>query len=175
MLSRRSFARWGAITLGNVFAWGVVISGAKYLLDPLSKKGSNGLFRPLARLSQLKVGEPQAFAVIAKRQDAWVRYPAEPIGSVWLIRQVDGTSPVVLALSAECPHLSCPVNLAADHATFLCPCHQASFRFDGQTLNTVSPRAMDALEVQLSDEPDPEIAVRFVRFQPQSSEKKPLV
>ena len=65
--------------------------------------------------------------------------------------------------------------MAPNHQTFLCPCHQASFRFDGQTLNSVSPRPMDALEVRLSDDPDPEIAVKFERFQPQTPEKKPLV
>ncbi len=175
MFNRRAVFRWSALALGNAFALAVAIPGAKYLLDPLGKKGSGGAFRSMTRLSQLKVGEPQAFAVIAKRQDAWVRYPPEPVGSVWLIRQAEGASPAVLALSAECPHLSCPVNLAPDRQTFLCPCHQASFRFDGQTLNTVSPRAMDTLEVRLSDESDPEVAVKFERFQPQAREKKSLV
>ena len=175
MLNRRAFYRWGALALGNVFAVALAAPGLKYLFDPLNRKGSSGQFRAMTRLSQLEVGKPQAFAVIAKRQDAWVRYPPEPVGSVWLVRQGEGASAPVLALSAECPHLSCPVNLAPDHQTFLCPCHQASFRFDGATLNEVSPRPMDSLEVRLSEETDPEIAVKFERFQPQMREKKPLV
>lgn len=175
MLNRRSLYRWGALALGNAVALSVAIPGLKYLLDPLGRKASGGEFRPMTRLSQLKVGEPQAFSVIAERQDSWVRYPPEPVGSVWLIRQADGAVPPVLALSAECPHLSCPVNMAPDRQTFLCPCHQASFRFDGVTLNAVSPRPMDSLEVRLSTDPDPEVAVKFERFQPQAREKKPLV
>ena len=174
MLNRRALYRWGALTLGNTLALAVAIPGLRYLFDPLGKRAEGGDFHPMARLGQLKVGEPQAFSVIARRQDSWVRYPPEPVGSVWLIRQSEGASPPVLALSAECPHLSCPVNLAPDHQTFLCPCHQASFRFDGKTLNAVSPRPMDALEVRLSNDPDPEIAVKFERFQPQTREKKPL-
>lgn len=175
MLNRRALYRWGALALGNAFALAVAVPGLRYLLDPLGKRAGGGEFRPMTRLSQLKAGQPQAFSVIAKRQDGWVRYPPEPVGSVWLIRQSDFPDSQVLALSAECPHLSCPVNLAPDHQTFLCPCHQASFRFDGETLNPVSPRPMDALEVRLSSDPDPEVAVKFERFQPQAREKKPLV
>ncbi len=175
MFNRRVFYKWSALALGNALAVAVTVPVAKFLLDPLGKKSGGGLFRPMTRLSNLKVGEPQAFAVIAKRQDAWVRYPAEPVGSVWLVRQEEGVNPPVKAFSAECPHLSCPVNLAPDRRTFLCPCHQASFRFNGETLNAVSPRGMDALEVRLSGGPDPEIAVKFERFVPQSREKKPLV
>lgn len=175
MIHRRAIFRWAAVALGNAFALAVAVPVVRYLLDPMGRRAGGGSLRPLARLSQLKVGEPQAFAVIARRQDSWVRYPPEPVGSVWLIRQEAGASPPVLALSAECPHLSCPVNLAPDRKTFLCPCHQASFRLDGATLNAVSPRAMDALDVVLSDDADPEVRVRFERYQPQSREKKPLV
>lgn len=175
MFNRRALYRWSAIALGNSLALAVAVPVLKYLLDPLGKRLGGGSFRPLTRLSQLKVGEPEAFAVIAKRQDAWVRYPPEPVGLVWLVRRADGSEPKVLAFSAECPHLSCPVNVAPDRRTFLCPCHQASFRFDGQTLNAVSPRGMDALEIRLNDDTDPEISVKFERFVPQSREKKPLV
>ncbi len=175
MLNRRAIYRWGVLALGNAFALTVAIPGLKYLLDPLGKKSDTGTFRPMTRLSQLKAGEPQAFSVIATRQDGWVRYPPEPVGSVWLIRKTEYPDSEVVALSAECPHLSCPINLAPDHQTFLCPCHQASFRFDGHPLNSVSPRAMDTLEVKMGEGTDPEIAVKFERFQPQTREKKPLV
>ena len=175
MLNRRDLYRWGTVALANAMALAVAIPGVKFLLDPLGKRSAAGEYRPLARLSQLVAGEPQAFAVIARRQDAWVRYPPEPIGSVWLIRHDDGATPSVVALSAECPHLSCPVNLAPDRKTFLCPCHQASFGLDGSTLNAVSPRRMDELDVRLSKDDDPEVAVKFERYQPQTREKRPLV
>jgi nitrite reductase/ring-hydroxylating ferredoxin subunit len=166
--------RLGAVALGQLFALGLVIPGLKYWLDPLGKKSGGGDFRPLTRLDQLKVGEPQAFAIIAERQDAWVKYPAEPIGSVWLIRQPEGSKEPVLAFNAECPHLGCPVNLAPDRKSFLCPCHQAAFTFGGQRTNEVAARGMDSLPVELSAGPDPEVAVKFERFQPQTAEKKPL-
>lgn len=175
MIHRRVIFRWAALGLGNALALALAVPGVRYLLDPLGRRSGSSDTRSLTRLSQLKVGEPQSFAVIARRQDSWVRYPPEPVGLVWLIRQAEGVSPPVLALSAECPHLSCPVNLAPDRRSFLCPCHQASFRLDGATLNTVSPRAMDSLAVSLGEGADPEVLVRFERYQPQTSEKKPLV
>jgi Rieske Fe-S protein len=174
MPTRRDLHRLGALALGNLFALALAIPGLKYLLDPLGKSSGSGVFRPLARLGQLPVGEPRAFAIIAERQDAWVKYPKEPVGSVWLIRQPEGSKPPVLALSAECPHLSCPVNLAPDRRSFLCPCHHASFALDGRKTNEVARRGMDALEVEIGDGPDPEVRVKFERFQPQSAEKKPL-
>ena len=37
------------------------------------------------------VGEPRSFAIIARRRDAWVQYPEEPVGSVVL--ELDGVEP----------------------------------------------------------------------------------
>ncbi len=174
MPNRREVYRLGALALGNLFGLALAVPGLKFLLDPLGKGSGSGEFRTLTRLGQLKVGQPQAFSIIATRTDAWVRYPEEPVGTVWLVRQPGGAKEPVLALSAECPHLSCPVSLAPDHRSFLCPCHSGSFAFDGSRKNQVTARGMDGLPVELSSDPDPEIRVKFERFQPQIAEKKPL-
>jgi menaquinol-cytochrome c reductase iron-sulfur subunit len=173
MPNRRDLFRLGAAALGSLFGVALAVPGIKFLLDPLGKKAAGRAFRPLTTLGQLKVGEPRAFAIIARRQDAWVRYPEEPVGSVWLVRQPEGSKEPVLAFSAECPHLSCSVKLAPDRRTFLCPCHGANFALDGAKLNEVAARGMDTLSVELSTGPDPEVLVKFERFQPQSAEKKP--
>ena len=174
MPNRRDVFRLGAVALGNLFALALAVPGIKFLLDPLGKKASGGAFRSLTTLGQLEVGKPRAFAIIARRQDGWVRYPEEPVGSVWLVRQPEGSKEPVVAFSSECPHLSCPVNLAPDGKSFLCPCHGANFAFDGKALNEVAARGMDTLPVELSRGSDPEVLVKFERFQPQSAEKKPL-
>ena len=70
-----------------------------------------------------------------------MKYPREPVGSVWLIRQPDGAKPEVVAFTAECPHLGCAVNLAADGKSFLCPCHTSAFTFDGQAAERDPPAA----------------------------------
>lgn len=174
MISRRDFYRFGSIALGNAIALALAVPGVRYLLDPLSRKAGAGGFRPLARLSQLEPGKPQAFPIIESRLDAWVRYPKEPVGSVWLIRQQDDPKRVV-AFTSECPHLGCAVGMSADGQSFFCPCHTSSFAFDGSIKNKIPPRGMDALEVTLSDEADPQVEVKFERFQTQSTERKPLV
>ena len=173
-MNRRDFYRYGTIALGNVVALTLAVPGVAYLIDPLRRKWKQGGYEALTRLSQLTVGSPQAFAIIAERQDAWVKYPREPVGSVWLLRQPAGSPEPVIAFTGECPHLGCAVNLSGDGKNFLCPCHASRFDFQGKPLNRIPPRGMDRLEVSLSTDSDPEVRVRFQRFRTQTEEKTPL-
>ena len=49
----------------------------------------------------------------------------------------------MIALSSECPHLGCAVNLTADGKSFLCPCHTSAFDLEGTKKNAIPPRNMD--------------------------------
>src|SRR5262249_38166883 len=118
-MNRRDLYRYGTIALGNLVALTLAVPGVAYLLDPLRRRTRQGDFEPLTRLGQLTEGVPQGFPIIDERQDAWVKYPREPVGSVWLIRQPAGSKEPVIAFSAECPHLGCAVNLSADAKSFL--------------------------------------------------------
>lgn len=173
-MNRRDFYRYGTIVLGNLVALTLAVPGVAYLLDPLRRKPKQGDYQELATLSELTVGVPKSVSIIEERQDAWVKYPREPVGSVWLIRQPASSKTPVIALSAECPHLGCAVNLGADGVSFFCPCHTSSFALDGAVKNAVPPRPMDTLDVQLSNDPDPKVKVKFQRFRAQSEEKIPL-
>ena len=173
-MNRRSFHCYGTILLGNVVALAVAVPGVGYILDPLRRKSKQGESQRLAKLSELTVGKPEAFAVIDARQDAWVKYPREPVGSVWLVRQLEGTKPAVVAFTAECPHLGCAVNLDAAGKSFLCPCHTSRFDFSGKPENSVPPRGMDTLDVEVTSGDDPEVRVKFQRFRTQEKEKTPL-
>lgn len=175
MILRREFCRYGTVALGTLMGLALGVPGVAYLLDPLGKKSKVGAARRLARLGELTPGVPKSFPVVEERQDAWVKYPREPVGSVWLVRQPEGAETPVVAFSAECPHLGCAINLNADGRSFLCPCHTSAFTLEGEPLNQVPPRGMDRLEVELSGGDDPEILVRFERFQTQIEEPKPLV
>lgn len=170
-MTRRDFYRFGTVAVGNLIALALAVPGVAYVLDPLRRASKQGELQRLARLSDLTVGAPRSFAVIDERQDAWVKYPREPIGSVWLIRQPDSS---VKAFTAECPHLGCAVNLTPDGTMFHCPCHTSSFDLNGKVLNKIPPRGMDSLTVELSKDDDPEISVKFLRFRTQEKEKTPL-
>ena len=99
----------------------LAVPGVAFIVSPLRSKGRDESFETLTSLNQLDVGVPRSFSIIQERHDAWVKYPREPVGSVWLIRQPAGTDPPVLALTSECPHLGCAVNLSADGKGFLVP------------------------------------------------------
>jgi menaquinol-cytochrome c reductase iron-sulfur subunit len=171
-MNRRDVYRYGTVVLGSLVALALAVPGVAYLVDPLRRKTKAGDFTPLAKLDELPVGSPQSFAIVDERQDAWVKYPREPIGSVWLVRQPEGSKVPVVAFTSECPHLGCAVNLSADGKNFFCPCHTSSFDFAGKPLNAIPPRGMDALEVRITD--DARVEVRFRRFRTQSEEKIPL-
>ncbi|MDR3639676.1 MAG: Rieske 2Fe-2S domain-containing protein [Isosphaeraceae bacterium] len=176
-MNRRDLYRFGTLALGGLVTLALAVPGVAYLFDPIlrKKKGQEQDYEELTTVSRLKVGVPEVFPIIEERLDAWVKYPREPVGSVWLVRQPPGTKPEVLAFSAECPHLGCAVNLSADRQSFFCPCHTSNFHFDGTRINTIPPRGMDKLDVRLSNDTDPKVAVRFQRFRVQSTESIPLV
>lgn len=173
MPSRRDFYRSLSVSLGSAMAMVMAVPGLRFLLDPLFKKEQGGTFRALTRLDQLVPGKPQSFPILADRRDGWVKYPREPVGSVWLIRREAGASPEVVAFSGECPHKGCAIGVGGD-GLFTCPCHLAKFGLDGRPLNDIPPRGMDSLEVELTKGPAPEVLVKFERFRPLAKEKKPL-
>jgi menaquinol-cytochrome c reductase iron-sulfur subunit len=177
-MTRRDFYRYGSIVLDGLIKLVIAVPAVAFLVSPLREKrqdaGEND-FETLTSLSQLTVGVPRSFAIIKDRTDAWVRYPSEPVGSAWLIRQPAGAKPEVIAYSAECPHLGCAINLAADGKSFLCPCHASAFDFEGQRQNDVPPRPMDRLDVELTADPDPKVRVKFQQFRTLAEERIPLV
>ena len=174
-MPRRGFLGLATAAIGSAIGLVLAVPGAAYVLTPLRKRGREGGLETLARLSQLEVGVPRSFAIIEERSDAWVKYPREPVGSVWLVRQPPGARPEVIAMTSECPHLGCAVNLTADRKAFLCPCHTSAFDLEGKPQNNVPPRPMDRLDVELTPGDDPEVRVKFQRFRAQSEEKVPLV
>jgi len=171
---RRDLLGLATVALGGLIAAILAVPGMAYLLSPLRRKGSAGALHTLTRLGQLEVGVPRLFAIVQERKDAWVKYPPEPVGAVWLVRQPAGSDPPVVALQSECPHLGCAVNFKADRGGFVCPCHTSAFTLDGTPTNRVPPRPMDRLDIELTPGEDPEIRVRFQRFRAQSEERIPL-
>lgn len=175
--SRRDLLLWSSRIMAALLGLLVLIPGVGYVLTPLIRsRGSSGGFTPIGRFGDLEEGVPKSFPVVEPRQDAWVRYPDEPVGMVWLVRQPKGSPEPVVALSAECPHLACAITLSPDKATFFCPCHTSAFSLKGDRLNKVPPRGMDRLEIEPFDPEDPDAVVRvkFLRFRTMTEEQIPL-
>ena len=97
-MTRRDFFRIATMAVGGLMGLVLAVPGVAYVISPLRKKEGEGTFESLTRLSQLEAGVPRSFAIIKERRDAWVKYPREPVGSVWLIRQPAGSEQPVIAL-----------------------------------------------------------------------------
>lgn len=161
---RRGFLRQAtAIVCGAAALLVPAATGILVFLNPLRQKGQGGQFRRLATIDVLPDdGTPQKVPVIADRTDAWSRFPAEPIGAVFLRRQ----GREVTALQVVCPHAGCSINFetSATGGKFFCPCHRASFDLAGHRTDPVSPspRDMDPLEVEVRNQS--EVWVKFQTF-----------
>jgi nitrite reductase/ring-hydroxylating ferredoxin subunit len=166
---RRSFL---ANLLALVFAAAAlavpVVSALAAFLNPWRQKASSGKWIRAASLDSLPEGQPQRCPIIADRTDAWNDFPAEAIGAVFLIR---GKDKQVLALQSICPHNGGCVSFDTAKSCYLCPSHGARFDVQGRRLgeNSVSPRDLDALEVEVRD--GGEVWVKYETFRDGVSEK----
>lgn len=179
--TRRSFfAVATAIAAGSLAVLTPIGVGIAAFLSPLFRRTASSEVR-VALLDQVPDdGKPRYFPVVADRDDAWTRYPAQRIGAVYLVRDPDQETPV--AFTAKCPHAGCFIGYAENDAHFKCPCHTSSFNLDGTRVHgeqEVAPRGMDELDVEVRKIAGPdgaqisEVWVRFVEFQTGVKERIP--
>jgi Rieske Fe-S protein len=160
--TRRGFlGKTLAVVCGTAALATPVVAGIATFLNPLRQKSQGGQFMRLASLDAIPAdGTPLKVPVITDRTDAWSRFPAEPIGAVFLRRS--GSS--VTALQVICPHAGCSINYDAAGRKYFCPCHAASFSLSGKRTDATSPspRNMDSLEVEVRDKH--QVYVKFQTF-----------
>jgi menaquinol-cytochrome c reductase iron-sulfur subunit len=170
---RRSFLRWAIYGLDAVLAAVIGAPAIAFLIDPRNRKAQASEFTTVARLSDLPLDQPYEVVIRQTRRDAWTLHRDEVVGRVFLIKRPSGQ---VTAFTTICPHLGCSINYTGDaEAPFLCPCHGARYRLDGERLAGPAPRGMDALEVR-PDPDDPErVQVKYQTFWPMLDHKEPRV
>ena len=152
----------------SVFAGGAIVSvpvgaGVATLFSPLIGGAQGGVRIRLAAVDDLPSdGSPKLYQVVAERTDAWTKYPAKPLGSVFLRKLEDGG---VKAFNSSCPHAGCSVGFRARDEVFYCPCHESTFLLDGSRGEVcVSPRGLDSLEVDQEKLSEGEVWVIFQNF-----------
>jgi menaquinol-cytochrome c reductase iron-sulfur subunit len=164
--SRREFlGKTVAVACGAVALATPVAAGVVTFLHPLRQKSLGGQFMRLALLDAVpEDGTPLKVAVIADRSDAWSRFPAEPIGAVFLSRTGGKSDGKVEAFQVICPHAGCSIGYDAPGRKYFCPCHAASFDLAGKRTDETSPspRDMDSLEVEIRNKN--EVWVKFQTF-----------
>jgi menaquinol-cytochrome c reductase iron-sulfur subunit len=149
--------KWATHGLGVLFGALLGVPAVAYLIDARNRPAPPSDFHTVARLSELQKGVPHQVVIHDVRQDAWTLHPNDVIGRVWLIRR-DGDK--VDAFTTTCPHLGCSVNYEAKEGLFICPCHGGTFVLSGQRKELTerknpAPRGMDALQIKVSEDPDP--------------------
>jgi Rieske Fe-S protein len=168
---RDFFVKAAAVGLGAAATAVPLLAGLATVLDPLRRKAGGGGPVFVTTLNALPAdGVPQRFQIIADRADVWNKYPNVPIGAVYLRR----VGEKVEALNVTCPHAGCPVEFKSATNSFLCPCHDSTFKLDGTlaSAKSPSPRGMDSLAVEVRN--GSEVWVRFQNFEAGKSAKIPL-
>ena len=144
--------------------------GGLFFLGPYlrKKETASGFVDTRLTLAALpEDGRPQLVTIIQDRVDAWNGFPNQPVGTIWLRRIGDQ----VIAFNTVCPHLGCSVDYRPSENDFYCPCHSSAFDIDGKKANSIPPRSMDDLEVNVEDG---RILVRYVNYRAGETEKVPV-
>jgi Rieske Fe-S protein len=170
MISRRRLFEVITGALATAIGVAIAVPAAALLTFPARKRTIFGADEPLevARLDALPDGKPVRVVVRApRRRDAWTAFSDVTLGAVWLIRE----GAEVRALSTVCPHAGCAVDWDERGAAFVCPCHDSRFAANGERSSGPSPRAMDALEVDLKEG---RVSVAWRRFKTATPKKEPV-
>lgn len=170
MTTRRRVLEVIVGAIATVVGVAVAVPAAAFLTFPTRKRTISGADEPLdvAKLDALPEGRPVRVAIKApRRRDAWTAFTDVTLGGCWLVRQGDKVS----ALSTVCPHAGCAVDWDEGAAAFVCPCHDSHFSLDGEKQSGPSPRAMDALEVDVKEG---RVAVAWRRFKTATPKKEPV-
>ena len=144
------------------YAGALLVPAARYL--EANGAGAGGRWLRVARLEAVREGTPVRLAVRGEDRHAFTVTPEVTLGSVWLARDGDR----ITALSSECPHLGCAVDLSASGQSYGCPCHTSRFALDGKVESGPSPRGMDPLPTRVVDG---WVEVEFRRFRQGSTER----
>ncbi len=177
-LARRTFFARLSMLLGGAVTAALAAGPIAMLLHPvLGTRRANAPddWTPVGPVSSFMVGAPPRRVVLTEdREDAWLRQPGVPVGSVLVQRQDEAAFTV---FSAVCPHLGCAVGYAVSKSCYLCPCHTSSFTLDGALLPhedgspNPSPRGLDPLAWRVQGG---QLQVQWVRFKTGTADRTRL-
>jgi menaquinol-cytochrome c reductase iron-sulfur subunit len=165
---RRGFLKVGIGVLGAGVGAAVLGPVAGLAMHPLRESTTSGSDDFIVAGSRGTFGEePTRVDLYSDRVDAWNRVINVKVGSAWVLER----GGELVALSTVCPHLGCGLDYQATESKFYCACHKSYFTLDGAVENGPSPRAMDALEVQVEEKL---VSIRYQRFKQGIEGKEPI-
>ena len=152
-VERRGFIARVTMALGGLLGAALSAGPIGMLIHPLiarQPEGDAGEWSAVGAAARFAVGDaPKRMVLKEDRQDAWLRQPGVPVGSILVQRATESEFRV---FSAVCPHLGCAVGYQEKTQSYLCPCHTSAFTLSGGLLPHAdgspnpAPRGLDALE-----------------------------
>ena len=141
--------RRAALVGGGVVAAGAVAGGVILATDDDDGGGEGYERKRVAGTGDLKPGQPVDFEYPLKGQQSVLLDMGDAVpGGV-------GDNSSIVAYSALCQHMGCPVAYRPDTKDFLCPCHQSRYdpAREGVVVQGVSQRPLPrvALEIDGKD------------------------
>ena len=141
----------GGITRRNALIAGggaVAVAGAAGVIIAVTGDGDNeGEFprQTVAKVTDLSVNQPVSFEYPLKGQSSvLVDLGDEVPGGV-------GDNNSIVAYSALCQHMGCPVQFVSDGGYMLCPCHQSKYdpAREGNVIQGVAQAPLPSIELEI--------------------------
>ena len=195
--NRRSFLSFVIFGFGTIFTAILGFPVVCYFIDPRHRKGVLSILKLVEGVKVDELGATPVQGVIRDtRVDGWNLYPNDVIGRVWVVKIVNAPTPdfstpekiaafnqnaaakalFLKVFTTICPHLGCSVNLNGANNGFACPCHSATYLFDGSKANAQNPakRGMDELEWEIDVDDPKRIKAKYQQFQTLEVRKIPV-
>lgn len=114
------------------------------LFGPLLQRQKQ-VWRKVAALSEIPVGETKLITYVNADPLPWTGVTAK--AAAWLRRESENK---LIAFSAHCSHLGCPVRWEDKAQLFMCPCHGGVYYKDGTVAAGPPPKPLTKIEVRIS-------------------------
>ena len=101
----------------------------------------------MALLGDIGVGETKLITFLNADPLPWAGTTAK--AAAWLRRESEDR---LVAFSAHCSHLGCPVRWEDKAQLFLCPCHGGVYYKDGTVAAGPPPKPLTKIEVRINRE-----------------------
>lgn len=143
LLSRRSFLKYGILTIGGIASASFVVPLVRYFISPALKKQQRN-WMTVASVKNIPIGTPIHVQYEERVQDSWRETVLSK--AVWVVTK-DGKNFTVF--DPHCTHLGCLYAWNEAKKRFLCPCHAGVFDIDGNVISGPPPRPLDRLANKL--------------------------
>jgi menaquinol-cytochrome c reductase iron-sulfur subunit len=143
-LDRRKFLVRLSLLAGAIPAAIVSVPILSALFGPLLQRQKQE-WRKVAALSEIPVGATKLITYINADPLPWAGVTAK--AAAWLRRESESQ---LIAFSAHCSHLGCPVRWEDKAQLFMCPCHGGVYYKDGTVAAGPPPKPLTKIEVRIN-------------------------